>query len=96
MGLFGTAGEIWRYLIQTGLKLDPRIPANILVQLIAESPRAQALATKIALRNMESVNEFGVFCMTEASDSERMWREYADEQSGFIIGFDTGHLTFGQ
>ena len=79
---FGTLGEIWRFILRSGTGLDPRVPPNVLVQLIAESPRAQALATRTALRNIKSINEIGIFCLTEAPDSERMWDEYADQRRG--------------
>jgi DUF2971 family protein len=93
---FGTLGEIWRFILRTGTGLDPRVPPNVLVQLLAESPRAQRIAIQTALRNMKSVNELGIFCLTEAVDSERMWTEYADEGKGFVIAFDTTQKTFQQ
>ena len=93
---FGTLGEIWRFVLRTGTGLDPRVPPNVLVQLIAESPKAQALATQTALRNIKSINEIGIFCLTEAPDSERMWDEYAGERRGFVIAFDTTHAAFSQ
>jgi hypothetical protein len=92
----GTLGEIWRFVLRTGTRLDPRVPLNVLAQLIAESPKAQVLATQIALRNIKSINEIGVFCLTEAPDCDRMWNEYADEGRGFVIAFDTALATFGQ
>jgi len=93
---FGTLGEIWRFVIGKGIRLDPRMPAHILVQLIAQSPRAQALAIHTAQKNIKSVDELGVFCLTEAADSDRMWCEYADDGRGFIIAFNTAHAGFGQ
>jgi DUF2971 family protein len=93
---FGTLGEIWRFVLRTGTRLDLRVPPNVLVQLIAESPKAQVLATQTALRNIKSINEIGVFCLTETPDCDRMWNEYADEGRGFVIAFDTARATFGQ
>src|SRR5713101_6198609 len=80
---FGTANEIWRYLKQTGLKLDALVPINILVEYIAQSPRLQALATAAAVKNMKSINEVGIFCLTERPDSGQMWNEYAGAGRGF-------------
>ena len=93
---FGTLGEIWRFIIGKGIRLDPRMPAHILVQLIAQSPGAQALAIQTAQKNIKSIDELGVFCLTETANSDRMWREYADDGLGFIIGFNTAHAGFGQ
>jgi DUF2971 family protein len=93
---FGTLGEIWRFVIGKGIELDPRMPANILVQLIAQSPRSQALAIQTAQKNIKSIDELGVFCLTEAANCDRMWDEYADGGRGFVIGFNTAHAGFGQ
>jgi hypothetical protein len=91
---FGTSGEIWRFIIGNAIQLDRRIPANVLVQLIAQSPKAQALAMQTMLKNSKAVNEVGVFCLTEAADCDRMWRDYADNGRGFVIAFDTTHAEF--
>ena len=93
---FGTLEEIWRFIISKGLKLRPGLPTSLLVRLIAETPSAQARASRTALENMKSIDEFGVFCLTEAMDSEQMWTEYADKGKGFVIAFDTTHLGFTQ
>ena len=93
---FGTLDETWRFILGQGIRLPPGLPANILVQLIVESPKAQAIASRTALENMKSLDQFGVFCLTETADSEQMWREYADVKKGFVVAFSTVHLSFGR
>lgn len=43
---------------------------------------------------MRSPDEYGVLCLTEAADSDNMWRDYANNSRGFVIGFNTGHAGF--
>jgi hypothetical protein len=93
---FGTLDEIWRFILSEGIKLPVGLPVNILVMLIAESPRAQEMATQITKKNIKSLDQIGIFCLTESSDSERMWAEYADTGKGFVVGFSTAHAGFGQ
>jgi hypothetical protein len=76
---FGTLEETWRFVLAKGVHLPSGMPPNVLVRLIAETPKAQALATRVALGNMKSIDQFGIFCLTTAPDSERMWNEYADD-----------------
>src|SRR5260370_17622191 len=45
---------------------------------------------------MKSPDAFGVFCLTESPDCERMWTEYADNGKGFVIAFDTAQADFEQ
>jgi Protein of unknown function (DUF2971) len=49
-----------------------------------------------ARANVRSPDEFGVFCLTELPDSEKMWAEYADNGTGFVIAFDTTHPSFSR
>lgn len=93
---FGTVDEIWRFILAQGLQLPPGLPANVLVQLVAHSPKAQAMASRIAITNMSSLNQFGIFCLTDDPDSERMWSEYGNDGRGFVIAFDTSHKGFKQ
>jgi hypothetical protein len=91
---FGSAGEIWRFIISQGISLGPRIPPNVLVHWIAHTPKYQQLAMQTAQKNIKSTDELGVFCLTEASDCERMWQEYADNGRGFVIAFNSVHPGF--
>ena len=92
---FGTEGEVRRYLaLDTGFKADPRVGLDAFIRLFASSPELQERAQKIAQGAMKSPDEFGVFCLTDAPDSERMWREYADNGRGCVIGFETAHPGF--
>jgi hypothetical protein len=90
---FGTSSEIWRFVISKGLRLDPAIPPNILVELIAMNPNHQQRAIQAAVSNIKSLRVMGIFCLTEVADCDRMWNEYAGE-GGFVIGFDTTHESF--
>jgi hypothetical protein len=93
---FGTEDEIWRFVISRGVQLDPRIPSNVLVKLIAENPRHQERAKEVAEQNIKSIHQLGIFCLTEAPDNERMWAEYADTSRGFVLAFDTTHPSFNR
>jgi hypothetical protein len=92
---FGTESEIRQYLaLDTGFVPDPRVDLDAFIRLLASSPELQERAQKNAQRAMKSPDEFGVFCLTDAPDNERMWREYADNERGFVICFDTAHPVF--
>jgi hypothetical protein len=93
---FGTLDEIWRFVLRKGIKLPPGLPLNVLVMLIAESPKAQASASQVTAKNIKSLDQIGIFCLTESKDSERMWAEYAGAGRGFVVGFHTAHAGFGQ
>ena len=89
---FGDEGEIWRFIISKGLRLDPRIPGNLLVRLISESPKHQQRAVQVAVNNIASARQMGILCLTEVYDSDQMWNEYA--AGGLVLAFDTTHRSF--
>lgn len=91
---FGTEDEIFRFVISKGIQLDPRIPVNVLVKLIAEDPRHQERAKQVAEQNIKSIDHLGILCLTESPDNEKMWSEYADDSRGFVLAFDTSHPSF--
>ena len=92
---FGTAQEIERHIQRkNGPNLIPGISSDVLAQLIAENPRHQQTALLTAVRNIKSINEMGILCLTETASSEQMWIEYADNGSGFVAAFDTTHIGF--
>jgi len=41
-------------------------------------------------------NEVGVLCLTEHLTSDEMWKEYAGDQRGFVVAFDTTHPGFNK
>ncbi|MGD0403844.1 MAG: DUF2971 domain-containing protein [Candidatus Acidiferrales bacterium] len=93
--IFGTGIEIWRYATSVGFPLGiPTlgIPGDVHAQYLADSPRFQ----ETALTNLKIpvIDELGVFCLTETSDCDQMWMEYADKRTGFVIGFATTHGGF--
>jgi len=92
---FVTEDEIRRYLaLDTGFQTDQGIDLDAFVQLFASSAELQERAQITAQGAMKSPNEFGVFCLTDAPDSEQMWQGYADNGRGFVISFDTAHPGF--
>ena len=52
-------------------------------QLIPSTSGVQAKQERSKLRN-----RFGVLCLTEQSDDQLMWVNYAKNHTGFVIGFD--------
>ncbi|HEY6267818.1 MAG TPA: DUF2971 domain-containing protein [Candidatus Acidoferrum sp.] len=95
--IFGTASEIWQYAIATGFPLRRGgLPASVVVADLAANPKMQKMAIESLQKNIPVRDELGIFCLTEAADSDRMWTEYADKARGFAIGFDTGHIGFDQ
>lgn len=95
--IFGTRSEIWRYAISIGFPLARNgLSASVVVEAMAGSPRAQKIGIESLQKNIRVRDELGIFCLTEATDSDQMWTEYADKGRGFIIGFDTAHIGFDQ
>lgn len=88
---YGTEDEILRFMVSQGW--PPRC-ARWFAPLFVKIPGAQELATRTAQKSMRSPNEFGVLCLTEVADSEQMWKEYADDERGFVLAFDTTHAGF--
>lgn len=94
---FGTEGEIWKYVLMTGAPLNAAgLPKNVLVKMIAEVPEYQQIATGGLKAGITMLDKVGIFCLSEVSDSDRMWAEYAGNAKGFIIGFDAGHAGIEQ
>jgi len=94
---FGTQDEIWRFAISTGSQLSRGgLPASVVVDALATDPRHQKLAIENMQRSTTVKDELGCFCLTEVEDSDRMWREYAGSEKGFMLGFDTTHKGFIQ
>lgn len=95
--IFGTASEIWRYAISIRFPLSRGgVPASVVVAAMAGNPKMQKIGIESLQKNIRVRDELGIFCLTEAADSDQMWTEYADERRGFIIGFDTLHNGFDQ
>jgi hypothetical protein len=95
--IFGTESEIWRYALSIGFRLKRGgLSAPIMVAAMARSPRAQKIAIETMQKNIQVRDKLGIFCLTEAANSDRMWTEYAGHGRGFVIGFDTGHEGLGQ
>jgi Protein of unknown function (DUF2971) len=95
--IFGTEREIWRYALSIGFQLKRGgLSAPVMVAAMAGSPRAQKIGIESLQKNIQVRDELGIFCLTEATDCDQMWTEYADKGRGLIIGFDTGHIGFDQ
>jgi hypothetical protein len=81
-------------MLANPIPMDPRLDRDAFIALLARTPALQEQVTDIGLAAMRSPDAFGVFCLTDAPDSERMRREYADNGRGFIISFETAHPGF--
>jgi hypothetical protein len=94
---FGTESEIWQYSLSIGFPLARNgIPADVMVKMLAEDPKKQKVAIESLQKSMPVRDELGIFCLTEATECEQMWVEYANNSQGFVIGFDTGHAGLEQ
>ncbi|HXN63864.1 MAG TPA: DUF2971 domain-containing protein [Candidatus Acidoferrales bacterium] len=93
--MFGTRSEIWRFAIAKGIRLSGGgLPAGVIVEALVGNARHQKLMIETLKNNVHARDEIGSFCVTEAIDSQRMWSEYAANDTGFAIGFDTNHAEF--
>jgi hypothetical protein len=91
---FGTADQVRLYLAANPIPIDPRLGPDAFIALLARTPSLQDHVTDIAAAAMRSPDAYGVFCLTDTPDNDRMWQEYADNERGFVIGFDTAHPGF--
>jgi len=95
--IFGTASEIWRYALSIGFQLKRGgLTASEMVAAMAGNPKVQKIGIESMQKNIKVRDELGIFCLTEVTDCDQMWTEYADKSRGFIIGFDTAHPGFHQ
>jgi hypothetical protein len=95
--IFGTESEIWRYALSIGFPLKRGgLSARDIVAAMAGSSRAQKIGIEALRNNIRARDEVGIFCLTETTDSDRMWAGYTDQGTGFIVGFDTSHPRFEQ
>jgi len=77
------------------MALDRANPAHAaLIQFMVDDPDTQAQLVDTTRRNMHSLDEFGILCLTEQPDADQMWQEYADNGRGFVVGFSTTHAGF--
>ena len=91
---FGTDGEIQGFVHSGKENWPGQVPSDEVIRMIASNPHYQATAMRVMKRHMRSPDEFGVLCLTEEPNSERMCGEYADNGRGFVLGFDTAHRGF--
>jgi hypothetical protein len=63
-------------------------------RVIAISPKHQQTALQTAIKNIRSIDQMGILCLTVTAESEQMWNEYAQSGTGFVISFDTTHEGF--
>jgi hypothetical protein len=93
--IFGSETEILSYANSIGYQLaQAGIPASFIAKRLADDPKHQKLALENLQKNIPVRDELGIFCLTEAPDSDQMWTEYTDRGKGFVIGFDTEHVGF--
>jgi hypothetical protein len=71
--IFGTESEIWRYAISTGFQLKRGgLSAREMVAEMAGSSRVQKIAIDSLQKNVRARDELGIFCLTEATNSDQM------------------------
>lgn len=90
---FGTVEEIERHIRRTAGAVPG---AGALARAIAADPKHQERAIQAAVRNIKSIDDLGILCLTENGNSERMWNEYAANGAGFVVAFDTTHVGFAE
>jgi hypothetical protein len=97
---FGTETEIREFAQSINFDLNRGSHLGLtpegLVLRIASDPRMQQIAIDTLQRSITVRDQLGIFCLTEAADNEQMWKEYAKDDSGLVIGFDTTHAGFAQ
>jgi hypothetical protein len=54
----------------------------------------ESLLAVFAEQNIKSIDHLGILCLTESPDNEKMWLEYADNNRGFVLAFETSHPPF--
>jgi hypothetical protein len=92
---FGTAEEIERYLRFFNVNPAPGlVTQDVIARLIVANPLHQQSAIETAVRNITSIDNMGILCLTLTPRSEQMWNEYADGGASFVIAFDTSHPGF--
>ena len=91
---FGTEDEIRRIIDSAEDLRDLRISRDNLARLIATNSEYKKLAMEGVQRGMPTLQESGVFCLSERADCEQMWHEYAGGGKGFVVTFDTTHPGF--
>lgn len=93
---YGTVDEIKRQLDAVPTQLTRWMPVEMVARLIAINPLHQQRALETAIKNITSINLIGILCLTVNPHSERMWNEYAQNGTGFVMAFDTTHVGFKQ
>lgn len=93
---YGTIDEIRRQLSVVPVSGLRWMPVDLLARLIASNPLHQQRALETAVKTITSINQMGILCLTTSPQSERMWNEYAQKGTGFVVVFDTTHAGFKQ
>jgi Protein of unknown function (DUF2971) len=91
---YGTVDQIKKQLQSVRTACPWWMPIDLLARLIAISPKHQQTALQTAVKNIKSIDQMGILCLTVAAQSEQMWNEYAQSGTGFVISFDTTHVGF--
>jgi hypothetical protein len=92
---FGTLDEIKRHIVRTtGGAFKSGETLDGLATLIHTDKEQQKLALQVAVSSIKSLDQLGVLSLTVDPHSERMWREYAAQGGGIVVGFDTEHEGF--
>jgi hypothetical protein len=97
---FGTEEEIRNFATDSSFVRQNASPemrqilSELVVQHILHQAGEQQRITELTQASMRSPDECGMFCLSEESNCERMWVEYASGGRGFVVAFDTRHRAF--
>ena len=92
---FGNAEEMHAFMdTDPVLALYPPALKKAVIAHILNTPGRDQELIRQAQGWLTAPEEFGVFCLCENSLSPRMWNQYAGNGKGFVVAFDTQHLTF--
>ena len=91
MAAFGSEAELREYCQDQPM---PQSLREAVLDRVLNAPGEQRRLLEIARGHMQTPDLFGVFCMSADYHSARMWREYAAQNRGFVVKFDTRHPAF--
>jgi len=92
---FGTADEMLEFFeTDEVLRRHPPALRRAVVNHILSSSERHAALIADTQSWLTGPNEFVVLCLSETPASDRMWHEYAENEHGFVVAFNTQHPAF--
>jgi hypothetical protein len=94
---FGNEDEIKKFMeINPALSRHPPWLREAVASHVLNTPGREAALIEQTKGWLTGPNEVGVLCLTEHLTSDEMWKEYAGDQRGFVVAFDTTHPGFNK